>query len=35
VDIAGMADRVIHLSNGKIAEVTVNKVKKSASELQW
>jgi len=35
VDIAGMADRVIHLSNGRIAEVTINKVKKSASELQW
>jgi len=35
VDIAGMADRVIHLSNGKIAAVTVNKVKNSASELQW
>jgi putative ABC transport system ATP-binding protein len=35
VDIAGMADRVIHLSNGKIAEVTANKMKKSASELQW
>ncbi len=35
VDIAGMADRVIHLSNGKIAEVSKNKVKKSASELQW
>jgi putative ABC transport system ATP-binding protein len=35
VDIAGMADRVIHLSNGSIAEVTENKIKKSASELQW
>ena len=35
VDIAGMADRVIHLSNGRITEVTVNRVKKSASELQW
>jgi len=35
VDIAGMADRVIHLSNGRIAEVTTNQVKKSASELQW
>jgi putative ABC transport system ATP-binding protein len=35
VDIAGMADRVIHLSNGKIAEVTANQVKKSASELAW
>jgi putative ABC transport system ATP-binding protein len=35
VDIAGMADRVIHLNNGRIAEVTANRVKKSASELQW
>ena len=35
VDIAGMADRVIHLSNGHIASVEVTKVKKSASELQW
>lgn len=35
VDIASMADRVIHLSNGHIANVEVNKVKKSASELQW
>ncbi len=35
VDIAGMADRVVHLSNGRIAEVTTNAVKKSASELQW
>jgi putative ABC transport system ATP-binding protein len=35
VDIAGMADRIIHLSNGIITEVTVNKVKKSASELAW
>jgi putative ABC transport system ATP-binding protein len=35
VDIAGMADRVIHLSNGHIANVEVNKVKKSASELVW
>jgi putative ABC transport system ATP-binding protein len=35
VDIAGMADRVVHLSNGRITEVTANRVKKSASELQW
>jgi len=35
VDIAGMADRVIHLSNGHIASIEENKVKKSASELQW
>ena len=35
VDIAGMADRVIHLSNGHIAGIEINKEKKSASELQW
>jgi putative ABC transport system ATP-binding protein len=35
VDIAGMADRVVHLSNGRITEVTANAVKKSASELKW
>jgi putative ABC transport system ATP-binding protein len=35
VDIAQMADRVIHLSDGKISDVTVNPVKKSASELAW
>ncbi|MBU2253081.1 MAG: hypothetical protein KKI04_06505, partial [Proteobacteria bacterium] len=34
-DIAGMADRVIHLSNGRITEVKVNTVKKSPGELQW
>jgi len=34
-DIAGMADRVIHLSNGRIAEVRANSVKKSPGELQW
>lgn len=35
VDIAGMADRIIHLSNGRIAEVAVNKTKKSPREIQW
>ncbi|MGV8056985.1 MAG: ABC transporter ATP-binding protein [Smithellaceae bacterium] len=35
VDIAGMADRVIHLSNGRIAEVAVNKARKSPREIQW
>ena len=35
VDIAGMADRVIHLSNGIIAEVTINKIKKSPGDMQW
>ncbi len=34
-DIAGMADRVIHLSNGLIAEITRNIVKKSPQELHW
>jgi putative ABC transport system ATP-binding protein len=34
-DIAGMADRVIHLSNGRIAEVTANRIKKPPSEMQW
>jgi len=34
-DIAGMADRVVHLSNGRIADVTENRVKKSPGELQW
>ena len=35
VDIAGMADRVIHLSNGIIVDVAANAVKKSPAELQW
>jgi len=35
VDIAGMADRVVHLSNGLIAEVTKNAKRKSPSELKW
>jgi putative ABC transport system ATP-binding protein len=35
VDIAGMADRVVHLSNGIITEVGVNRGKKRPAELQW
>jgi putative ABC transport system ATP-binding protein len=35
VDIAGMADRVIHLSGGLIAEVYRNEVRKPARELRW
>jgi putative ABC transport system ATP-binding protein len=35
VDIAGMADRVVHLSNGLIAEVTRNAVRKPPGELHW
>ena len=34
-DIAGMADRVIHLSNGSITKVDTNDRKKSARELYW
>jgi putative ABC transport system ATP-binding protein len=35
VDIASMADRVIHLSNGLISEVARNAVKKPPRELHW
>jgi len=35
VAIAAMADRVIRLSDGKIASVEVNRHKKSPSELAW
>lgn len=35
VAIAAMADRVIHLSDGKIASIEVNTQKKSPSELVW
>jgi putative ABC transport system ATP-binding protein len=34
-DIAGMADRVIHLSNGLISTITGNTVKKPPRELHW
>ena len=34
-DIAGMADRVIYLSNGMISEVKTNTVKKAPGELKW
>ncbi|MBU2623287.1 MAG: ABC transporter ATP-binding protein [Proteobacteria bacterium] len=34
-DIAGMADRVIYLSNGIISEVKTNTVKKAPGELKW
>jgi putative ABC transport system ATP-binding protein len=35
VDIAGMADRVIHLSDGRIAEIKKNEVRKSPRDLHW
>ncbi|MBI5587030.1 MAG: ABC transporter ATP-binding protein [Deltaproteobacteria bacterium] len=34
-DIAAMADRVVHLSNGMISEIGVNAVKKPPGELHW
>jgi putative ABC transport system ATP-binding protein len=35
VDIASMADRVVHLSNGLIAEETRNVVRRPPRELKW
>jgi putative ABC transport system ATP-binding protein len=35
VDIAQMADRVIHLSDGRISTVEFNRDKKSPAELAW
>jgi putative ABC transport system ATP-binding protein len=34
-DIAGMADRVIYLSNGRISDIRTQTVKKSPQELEW
>jgi putative ABC transport system ATP-binding protein len=34
-DIAGMADRVIHLSGGLISEVFRNETRKPAHDLRW
>src|SRR3972149_4417690 len=34
-DIAGMADRGVHLSNGHISEITRNAVKKPPREIHW
>jgi putative ABC transport system ATP-binding protein len=35
VDIAAMADRVVHLSNGQIVETVRNAKRKPPSELRW
>lgn len=35
VDISGMADRVVHFSNGLISEITRNSIKKQPGELHW
>jgi putative ABC transport system ATP-binding protein len=34
-DIAAMADRVVHVSDGHIASVETNAVRKSPSEIHW
>jgi putative ABC transport system ATP-binding protein len=34
-DIAGMADRVLHLSNGQIANIEKNTVRKSPKDMHW
>lgn len=34
-DIAAMADRVVHLSNGHITSIDVNAVKKPPREIRW
>jgi putative ABC transport system ATP-binding protein len=34
-DIAGMADRVVHLSNGLIASIETNAVRRPPRELHW
>ncbi|MBI5197160.1 MAG: ABC transporter ATP-binding protein, partial [Nitrospirae bacterium] len=35
MDIAGMADRVVHLSNGLISDVIRNTIKKEPKDLHW
>ena len=35
VDIAGMADRVVHLSNGLVSGIDRNEIKKPPRELHW
>lgn len=35
VDIASMADRVVHLSNGLIAEISRNATRRPPGELKW
>jgi putative ABC transport system ATP-binding protein len=35
VDIAGIADRVVHMSNGHIASIDRNERRRSPRELHW
>ncbi len=34
-DIAGMADRVVHMSNGGVSQVELNTARRSPRELHW
>jgi putative ABC transport system ATP-binding protein len=34
-DIAGMADRVVHMSNGHVSQVDINPHRKNPRELHW
>jgi putative ABC transport system ATP-binding protein len=34
-DIAGMADRVIHMSNGQVSSVDYNQARLSPREIRW
>ena len=33
--VAGMADRVLHLTDGTISQVEINKIKMSPEEMHW
>ena len=34
-DIAGMADRVVHMSNGHVSDVTRNATRRNPRDLHW
>lgn len=34
-DIAGMADRVVHMSNGHVSAVEINKTRRNPRDLHW
>jgi len=34
-DIAGMADRVVHMSNGGISRIELNAQRRNPRELHW
>jgi putative ABC transport system ATP-binding protein len=34
-DIAGMADRVVHMSNGQVSSIDINKARRNPRDLHW